>query len=240
LRFFAVQAFERFVRCALNRDDARFPFRSAAVRYRLGNTSSRVMSRSFHCDCCLWEIAKVRGSGPDFSKLDCTLDGAAVSACHNDPEDVAFCRWRWTAVRAVADDDENDNHRRFPAPCRRASRAARPWRPAPMLAPGELGGEHPLVVGNLIARGGAFVYQRHGLILSLRPRFALGPFSFENWCYRRSRRRLVGSLLDECLLALVLDFGGASPMRPGQRVETCGKLGLALGAGGTGQRHRPS
>src|SRR6516225_3869735 len=40
------------------------------------------------------------------------------------------------------------------------------------------------VVRNLIARGGAFVYQRHRMILFLRPRFAPGPFSFEN-CWRR-------------------------------------------------------
>src|SRR5262249_33311160 len=48
-------------------------------------------------------------------------------------------------------------------------------------------GRHPLVVGNLIVRGGAFMYQRHCLILSLRPRFAPGPFSFENCCYRASQ-----------------------------------------------------
>src|SRR6516165_2674822 len=46
--------------------------------------------------------------------------------------------------------------------------------------------ENPVIVGNSIARGGAFVYQRHGIILSLRPRFAPGPFPFENCCYGRS------------------------------------------------------
>src|SRR6516225_8145958 len=68
-----------------------------------------------------------------------------------------------------------------------AGGAGRSWRPPPMLPPGELGAEHPLVVGNLIVCGGAFVYQRHGLILSLRPRFAPGPFSFRNSCYRSLR-----------------------------------------------------
>src|SRR5262249_35827008 len=53
----------------------------------------------------------------------------------------------------------------------------------------KLGADHARPIGaggvveNLIARGGAFVYQRHCLILSLRLRFVPGPFSFENWCY---------------------------------------------------------
>jgi len=155
------------------------------------------------------------------SKLDGAPEGAAVRACHKDPENVALCRRPWLAVRAVAGDGAYDDHRRYPAPCRRASRAARPWRPPPMLRGGELGAEHPLVVGNPIACGGAFVYQRHGMI-SLRPRFALGPFPFENCCHRRSRRRLVGSLLDECLLDAVTNLGVHRTPR-----RLCGRLNAA-------------
>src|SRR5262245_33402462 len=44
------------------------------------------------------------------------------------------------------------------------------------------------IVGNLIVRGGAFVYQRHGMILSLRPRFPPGPFPCGNCGYRGSLR----------------------------------------------------
>src|SRR6516225_10096026 len=172
-----------------------FPFRSAAFRYLLGNTSSRVMSKSFHCGCCLWEIAKVRGSGPDFSKLDGAPKRAAVGAPHHSPKSIAVRWWPWLSVGAVAGDGVYNGHRRLPAPCRRASRAGRPWRPAPMLAPGALGAENQLVVGNFIARGGAFVYSGHGVILSLRPRFAPGPFSCENCCYR-SLRRGGGSAVD--------------------------------------------
>src|SRR5215471_6542342 len=145
-----------------------FPFRSAAFRYLLGNTSSRVMSKSFHCGCCLWEIAKVRGSGPDFSKLDRAPKRAAVGASRHSPKSIVV-RWRpWLAVRAVAGDGAYNDHPRLPAPCRRASRAGRPWRPPPMLAPGELGAENQLVVGNFIACGGAFVYPGHSVILFLR------------------------------------------------------------------------
>src|SRR6516165_12374944 len=56
--------------------------------------------------------------------------------------------------------------------------------------------ENPVIVGNSIARGGAFVYQRHRINLSLRPRFALGPFSFQNCCYGRlsCRRRVLAPL----------------------------------------------
>src|SRR5262245_26963191 len=64
-----------------------------------------------------------------------------------------------------------------------------------MLAPASSAAENPLVVGNPIARGGGFAYQRHGMILSLRPRFAPGPFSFGNCCYRGSCRP--GLLLGE-------------------------------------------
>src|SRR5262249_4268300 len=156
LRFFAVQAFERFVPCALNRDDARFPFQVSGLQ-----VFAREYFISSHVEVLSSRLlplgnAKVRGS-VGLSKLDCAPDGAPVGACHNDPEHVAFCRWPWTAVRAVAGDGAYNDHRRFSGPCRRPRRAARPWRPPPMLAPGELAAENPLVVGNPIARGGAFV-----------------------------------------------------------------------------------
>jgi len=38
----------------------------------------------------------------------------------------------------------------------------------------------------IIARASAVAYRMHTYNLSSRPRFALGPFSFENCCYRRS------------------------------------------------------
>jgi hypothetical protein len=60
----------------------------------------------------------------------------------------------------------------------------------------------------IIARVSAVAYRMHTYNLSSRPRFALGPFSFENRCYGRlSRRRRVGSLLDECLLDAVANLG---------------------------------
>src|SRR5262249_30281656 len=165
------------------------------------------------------ENAKVRGSGQDFSKLDRTPDGAPVSTSHYSPKSIAVRRRPWLVVRAVAGDGKNNDHRRFPAPCRRASRAACPWRPPPMLPAGEF---RRGIVGSSIARGSAFVYQRHGLILSLWPRFAPGPFSFENCCYRRSHRRLVGSLLDECLLDAVTNLGVHRTPR-----RLCGRLDAA-------------
>src|SRR5262245_10927582 len=92
-----------------------------------------------------------------------------------------------------------------------------------MLRGGELGAEHPLVVGNPIACGGAFVYQRHRINLSLRPRLAPGPFPFENCGYGRlSCRRLVGSLLDECLLDAVTNLGVHRTPR-----RLCGRLNAA-------------
>jgi hypothetical protein len=38
----------------------------------------------------------------------------------------------------------------------------------------------------IIARASAVAYRMHTYNLSSRPRFALGPFSFENCCYRGS------------------------------------------------------
>src|SRR5262249_29391288 len=101
-----------------------FPFRSAAFRYLLGKTSSRVMSRSFHRSCCLWEIAKVRGSGPDLSKLDCPPVRAAVSASHDGPKNVVV-RWRpGLAIRAIAGDSVQDfDHRALPVPSSAAMRS---------------------------------------------------------------------------------------------------------------------
>src|SRR6516225_10847743 len=96
-------------------------------------------------------------------------------------------RRRGNSQRASGNSDRRARCRARPRRGDVASVAGRSWRPPPALPPGELGAEHPLVVGNLIARGGAFVYQRHGLILSLRPRFAPGPFSFRNSCYRSLR-----------------------------------------------------
>src|SRR5215472_16943484 len=58
---------------------------------------------------------------------------------------------------------------------------------------------------------------------SLRPRFAPGPFCFENCCYGRlSCRRLVGSLLDEYLLDAVTNLGVHRTPR-----RLCGRLNAA-------------
>jgi hypothetical protein len=43
----------------------------------------------------------------------------------------------------------------------------------------------------IIARASAVAYRMHTYNLSSRPRFALGPFSFENCCYRQLRRHRV-------------------------------------------------
>jgi hypothetical protein len=40
----------------------------------------------------------------------------------------------------------------------------------------------------IVARASAVAYRMHTYNLSSRPRFALGPFSFENCCYARSCR----------------------------------------------------
>src|SRR5262249_19135597 len=107
-----------------------FPFRSAAFRYLLGNTSSRVMARVLHFGCCLWKIAQVRGSGPDFNKLDRAPKRAAVGASHYSPKSIAV-RWRpWLAIRAVASDGASNDHRRFPT---RSSALVREFRLARLM-----------------------------------------------------------------------------------------------------------
>src|SRR5262249_21184190 len=80
------------------------PFRSAAFRYLLGNTSSRVIA-----------FLQVQFG---LSKLDCAPVAAAVSASQQSPENVALC-WRpWLAVRAIAGDGMRDlHHGRLPVPC---------------------------------------------------------------------------------------------------------------------------
>src|SRR5262245_10304461 len=75
----------------------------------------------------------------------------------------------------------------------------------------------------IIARASAVAYRMHTYNLSSRPRFALGPFSFENCGYGRlSCRRLVGSLLDECLLDAVTNLGVHRTPR-----RLCGRLNAA-------------
>src|SRR5262245_23155652 len=92
-----------------------------------------------------------------------------------------------TAVRALAGDGAyNDQRSVFPAPLPAGKPSGTPMASA-SDAGTRRGAENQLVLGNPIARGGAFAYQRHDMILSLRPRFALGPFSFGNCCYPGSR-----------------------------------------------------
>src|SRR5205809_7706182 len=89
--------------------------------------------------------------------------------------------------------------------------------------PGERGAEGLLVRGKLsLAWGDVILYLRHAYF-SCWPRFAPGPFSFENCgSGRLSCRRLVGSLLDECLLDAVTNLGVHRTPR-----RLCGRLNAA-------------
>ena len=87
----------------------------------------------------------------------------------------------------------------------------------------ELGAEIALVVGTSIARVAELVVPVHCKDLPIRPGPVSGLFSCaENCGYRLSRRRLVGSLLDECLLDAVTNLGVHRTPR-----RLCGRLNAA-------------
>src|SRR5262249_43449380 len=79
-----------------------------------------------------------------------------------------------------------------------------------------------MLFGEAIAREVARVYRDHYSNSFNLPRFGGAFFAVANCCYRRSRRRLVGSLLDECLLDAVTNLGVHRTPR-----RLCGRLNAA-------------